>query len=103
MILRLIYGVARPHWAIMDGESAMRGVDLIGLPLSRFLNVCYWYMVRYADEKEKAKQDRQLWMPPKGVAPAPESPWAPENETAAFGSLATALGVSTGKPKAKRA
>lgn len=56
-----------------------------------------WHMLtRNSDKNEIANLRAKLWMPPKGVAPTPESPWSPENEMGAFGALRAQLGVKGG-------
>lgn len=49
-----------------------------------FLDFVYYMLTRNADEQAVEKFRRNLWMPPKGVAPDKRSPWSPEKETAAF-------------------
>lgn len=68
-------------------------MDPLDLLPARFCSLVYYWAVRNADEDGKTKFDRRLWMPPKGVAPPPGSPWSPEAETAAFGSLAAQVGA----------
>lgn len=92
MTLRLV-GLARHEWASLDGEMASQSVDTWALPPDRFFNLIYWWATRNGDSADVEKFDRRLWMPPKGVAPAPGSPWSPEAETQAFGELAAAFGV----------
>jgi hypothetical protein len=92
--LRLV-GLARREWASLDGEMASQNVDTWAMAPDRFLNLIYWWATRNGEADAVAKFDRRLWMPPKGVAPAPGSPWSPEAETAAFGELAAAFGVGT--------
>ena len=92
MTLRLVR-LARQEWASLDGEMASLNVDPWYLPPDRFFNLIYWWATRHGDPDGIAKFDRRLWMPPKGVAPAPGSPWSPESETEAFGELAAAFGV----------
>lgn len=52
--------------------------------MAGFLDFVYYLMTRNADEGAVEKFRRNLWMPPKGVAPDARSPWSPEAETAAF-------------------
>lgn len=94
MTSRLFALLAR-EWERFDGEQASQGKDpLHDLPADRFLSLGYWWATHNASEQADVDRfDRKLWMPPKGVAAAPGSPWSPEAETAAFGSLAAAFGV----------
>jgi hypothetical protein len=93
--LRLV-GLARREWASFDGMMASKDVDPLLLPPDRFFSLLYWWATRNAgDQKDIDKFDRRLWMPPKGTAAPAGSPWSPEAETAAFGSLAAAFGVQT--------
>lgn len=64
--------------------------------MGRGLNFVWYMMTRNADDQGRAKLRAKLWMPPKGVAPTPGSPWSPENETGAFTALKGALGVKSG-------
>lgn len=58
------------------------------LPLDRFCNFIWWWATRNAtDEQEIDKLRAQLWRPPPGVAPHPDSPWAPEAEAQAFAAF----------------
>lgn len=98
MTQRLV-SLVRKEWASFDGLLASRNIDPLAMPPDRMLNLAYWYATRNAtDQDQIVKFDRHLWMPPKGVAPAPGSPWSPEAETAAFASLAAALGTGMAKP-----
>lgn len=98
MTLRLWWAIRDPeNWPSFDGWQASQGVDpLHDLSPDRFFSLVYYYMTRYADESERKKFDARLWVPPKGEAPEPGSPWSPEAEKAAFQGLASALNI---KPK----
>lgn len=99
MTARLL-GIAAREWAVFDGESV---TDPLLLPADRFFNRVYWWAIRNAQEQSDIDRfDRKLWMPPKGRAAAPGSPWSAEAETAAFGELAAAFGVQKKKPGAMR-
>jgi hypothetical protein len=88
---------ALANWMDFDGYAVAHGMpELAELPLPRFEAFIWHLLVRNADEKGAAKVKSQLWMPPKGTAPDPRSPWAPENEQKAFGALAASLGMKTG-------
>ncbi|QGJ89447.1 hypothetical protein PBI_SMARTIES_43 [Microbacterium phage Smarties] len=54
------------------------------MPFPAFLDFVYYMLTRNADDQAVEKFRRNLWMPPKGVAPDARSPWSPEAETAAF-------------------
>lgn len=65
------------------------------LPVDRFFNLVYFWLVDGADQDEIAKFDAKLWIPPVGTKHMPKKavgPWAPDAETAALGDLAAALG-----------
>lgn len=68
----------------LDGYAVAHGIDPSREPLRRFNAYVYYMVTRNGDEKSIAKFDSKLWMPPKGVAPDPRSPWSPENEMKAF-------------------
>lgn len=93
MTLRLLNLAAR-HWDSFEGWC--RPLDPWDLPAHRLLSYIYHWATEAADEESRAKFDRQLTMPPPGEAPEPDSPWSPEQETAAFQGLASALNI---KPK----
>lgn len=77
-----------------DGECASRNIDPLYLPLSRLLNLIYWYATRNAPIEEIRKFDTRLFRPPPGVVPT-RGPWTAEAETAAFNQVAAM--VSGGK------
>lgn len=53
-----------------------------------------WYLATRNGTPEQVEKFRaRLWMPTKGTAPDPRSPWSPANETAAFSALRSSLGV----------
>lgn len=83
MIARLGH-LAVTHWMSLDGYGVAHGIDPKREPLQRFCAYVYYMSTRNADSKSLAKFETQLWMPPKGVAPDPRSPWSPENETRMF-------------------
>lgn len=85
---RRLIGLAREHWAKIDGMMASRGLDPLELPGDRFLNLIYWWATKDAvDQQALDKFDRQVWRPPKGVRPPPGSPWSAEAETKAFAAF----------------
>lgn len=83
----------------MDGYAVGHGLaDLRDLPIERFCTFVWWLWTRNGDEKDRAKFKARLWQPPKGKAVTDRrSPWSPENESKAFASLQSALGLQ--KPK----
>lgn len=76
--------LAVTHWMSLDGYAVAHGSDPKREPLARFCAFVYHMVTRNGDEKGVRKFDSNLWMPPRGVAPDPRSPWSPENETRAF-------------------
>ena len=82
------------NFATFDGWAASSGLDPLGLPLDRLLNLAYWWATRNAeDENAIRKFDARLWQPPRGETPAAGSVWDPDVENAALGALAMALGT----------
>lgn len=76
----------------MAGEAVSRGLeDLDEMPLKRFVPFMWWYCTHDREQKHVDRFRNRLWQPPKGEAAAPQSPWAPEKETAAFASLKATL------------
>lgn len=101
MTLRLV-GLVKREWASFDGMLASKNVDPLLLPPDRFLSLVYWWATRNAENQSAIdKFDRRLWMPPKGQAAPAGSPWSPEAETAAFGSLAAQVGAAQVRQGAK--
>lgn len=81
----------------------LAGGDPLHLPPERFFNLIWYWLSKDADEAWLRKAKTRLWMPPKGVAPTPGSPWSPEAETAAFRGLAASLqGVPSPKKDTSR-
>lgn len=81
------------HWVTVDGEAALRGIDLMELPFDRFLNAVYHFATREGTVESIRRFDIRLWMPPPGVVPT-RGPWSPEAETSAFKSLKASLGLN---------
>lgn len=78
---------------MFDGLLASQNVDPMLLPFDRFLSAVHWWVTNGATQDSLERFERRLWMPPKGQAPAPGSPWSPEAETAAFAALAAQVGA----------
>lgn len=51
----------------------------------------WWFITKGAEQSEVEKFKARLWIPPKGATPDRRSPWAAENEAAAFKALKSAL------------
>lgn len=87
--------IALDNWASLDGFAVARNMpDLRTLPQERFDNFVWWWATRNADEKQLMKFKTDVWRPPKGVTVAEkESPWHPDNETAALASFQNSLGT----------
>lgn len=79
------------------------GLDLLELPLPRFLAAVYFWATRNGDDVAQKKFDAKLYMPPPGVVPT-QGPWTPEAEQSAFRALKAGLGirdrVTAGQPTA---
>lgn len=90
MTQRLI-ALAVEHWRDLDGYAVGHNIgELEEMSLGRFCNFIWWWMTRNAEQKERDKLERHLYMPPKGQE-ATTGPWSAEAETEAFGSLQRAL------------
>lgn len=63
------------------------------MPLSRFVPFMWWWCTHGREQSDVEKFRARLWRPPKGEAPAPNSPWAPEKETQAFRALQAMVGA----------
>ncbi len=92
MTLRLA-GMAKESWWEFDGYAVSRNMPPLGeLPMDRFCSFVRWYALREAEQKDRDKFETRLWRPPPNTKVIPkESPWAPENENAAFAGLKAAL------------
>lgn len=77
---------------MLDGEAAGRGIDLLDLPIDRFLNRVYHFATKGGDPTSIQRFDNRLWMPPPGVV-ATRGPWSVEAETSAFKAFKAALGM----------
>lgn len=83
--------VAVDQWRDLDGYAVAHNMGrLSDMPLDRFTNFVWWWAVQGADQKDREKFERRLFMPPKGVAPT-TGPWTAEAEAAAFGALQQGL------------
>jgi hypothetical protein len=86
-VVRLVL-IAGEHWTILDGQAALRGHDLLDLPIRRFLNAVYaWAVERVGD---RAEFDALLGEQDLGVDVTPEQV---QEELADFGSFMQAVGV----------
>ena len=80
-----LYGIAAGNWAQIDGEAALRGVDLIRLPLDRFCNAVYAYSVEHVEDREEF--DYRLTQPVPGRVRDTD----PEQELAEFAAFMAAM------------
>ena len=79
------------------------GLDLLDLPVARFLSVVYYWAIKGTDDIGRQRFDARLYQPPPGVVPE-VGPWTPEAEQSAFRALKAGLGIrdrmTTGQPTA---
>lgn len=80
---------ARARWHEFDGWAASCGVDPLDLPIDRFLNLVYYWLMQGVKPSERDRVEAQLAAPPSGADPAeveedPDSPWSADAEMAAF-------------------
>lgn len=104
MIQRLVV-TARANWDVFDGWSmtVLAGGDPLRLPLDRFLNLVYYWLVKDGDSEGIQKMNLKLWMPPKGEAAPKNSPWSAEAETSAFKAFSAEVqGKVRAKPEGTR-
>ena len=78
---RRLLASAEYYWPQIDGASP--SLDLLDLPVDRFLNHIYWWLTKDANAEGVQAFNVKLWMPPKGVV-AVKGPWSVEEETSAF-------------------
>lgn len=81
-------------WPRYDGWLVSRNVDPLELPLDRFLNSVYFFVIKDAPEAEIRKFDIRLWVPPAGVVPT-AGPWTAEAEAQSFNALKNALSAGS--------
>lgn len=48
-----LHGIAAEYWTQIDGQAALNGVDLMLLPLDRFCNAIYAWVVERVEDKER--------------------------------------------------
>lgn len=90
---------ARRNWVRLDGKAVWSRIDLLDLPIDRFLNALYHDLSRELDEPARRRLDAMLWIPPPDVVPT-AGPWSPQAETQAFKAVKAALGMrDPGAPK----
>jgi len=88
--------IARERWPEIDGETALKGIDLTHLPLDRFLNAIYvWCLSRV----EPDKHDQWLFQLTQPI-PGRVEPVDVEAEMDDFASFASAFGVKPPVPSA---
>jgi len=102
-VIARLTATALDHWWELDGYAAAHNLPELGeLPLPRFLAFVYYMLTRNLDENELAKLRARLWRPPPGeVVTDPRSPWAPQNEAAAFAAF-KAQATGTVRPSQSR-
>jgi len=80
--------VALDNWNDVAGEAVARGLDdLDEMPLARFVPFMWWWCTHGREQADVERFRARLWRPPRGEAPAPQSPWSAENEARAFQAL----------------
>lgn len=87
--LRLGY-IAAERWVEIDGEAAYHGVDLIGLPLDRFLNAVYYWIIQRIEPDDLPMFLTRLYEPLPGRNESPESI---KQEMDSFALFASSFGV----------
>lgn len=85
-----------------DGFAVAHNMPQLGdIDLGRLANFIYWHTVKDAGNDDVEKFRAKLWQPPIGVAAHERSPWSPENESKAFSSARTALGLAPAGTKSQ--
>lgn len=80
-----LYGTARQHWVVLNGEYVSHGVHLLNLSPHDFADTVYWAVTRNLDEKETRSFQLKLFMPPRGHEPEDDHPFfSPEAEMMEF-------------------
>jgi hypothetical protein len=88
--LRLCF-IAGERWAEIDGEAALKGADLIGLPLDRFCNAIYFWVIQRVEEDDRDMFLARLYEPLPGREPSPETV---KMEMDSFAEFASAFGAA---------
>lgn len=88
--------LAEEYRSDLDGYRIGHGAEtrLLDLSVDFVCDFVWWYFTREADADERAKFERDLWMPPtKRTAIPKQSPWSAENEMSAFAALRAETGA----------
>lgn len=94
-VVRLVRYAAH-YWHTIDGETALRGVNLIELPFRRFLAaIYYWLMERTAGkEEDRVRLHEELHSPLEGTDPDKVSQEVVDDEMAIFQAAMARQGAS---------
>lgn len=74
-VVSRLFGVAVREWSRFNGEHLGRGVDVLKLHPSDFLDVIWFWLIENQDEKGVEKLGRQIWLPPMGEEPTDDNPY----------------------------
>jgi hypothetical protein len=89
-VYRIVH-LALDRWSEIDGEAALKGVDLRDLPVDRFLNAVYaWCCSRIHSEEDREEFDTRLVAAPPGSS----SIIAAQQEMESFSQFAAMFGVT---------
>lgn len=88
--------MASADWWIFDGWAVAHHLDPLSLPLDRYLNLVYhWVLRKVEDQKEIDKFRRWLYLPIPGMEDActqPEdSPWSAQAQDDSLADFANAV------------
>lgn len=84
-VVRLVRYAAH-YWHTIDGQCALRGVDLVKLPFRRFLAAIYTWLIENTAPKEedRVRLHEELHSPLPGSDPDKVAPEVIEDEMAIF-------------------
>jgi hypothetical protein len=88
--LRLCF-IAGERWAEIDGEAALQGANLIGLPLDRFCNAIYVWAIQRIEDDDRDMFMARLYEPLPGREPSAETV---KMEMESFAAFASSFGVA---------
>ena len=84
-VVRLFY-IAQDRWPEIDGQASLNGVDLMSLPIYRFINAIYAWSLERVEDRQKF--DDAIFAPIAGRVTDADV----EREREAFAAFASGFG-----------
>jgi len=97
-----LIGIADDYWSEIDGACAREGVDPLGLPFTRFLNLVYSWVcerVQYSEDGREQLDEMLFGLDPlrDGVEPDNVAPEVVDEEMALFRAASQTLQSEIGR------